>query len=264
MRGGLYGCGEDALTLLLLGAHAPAFVRALEGATATAGDPAVFFRPSFGRRGTKRDGEAAPVGPLQAAFGEFDAIVRAPGGTYLVETKWSGSGERGRDGVLRLRPEQARRHAVLRTYLEAWRAPGPGAWASWAAFVEGSPIRARLAEFGVAVPRPGTALSRALGWTLAFLDGGGPVRDVILFAHTGPVRHYGAEACEARGAPPPVALEPSTFALVVAELGHYADGLPFFRLAAGDQRSSGSGVLPGHLWVRFRVDLRGGAPEHAA
>jgi hypothetical protein len=117
----------------------------------------VFYRPGFGRRGGERRSE----------FGEFDFIILAGSRLVLAETKWDQSSERIKDGLLELRPEQARRHEVFRFYLEHW---AYGGHSSWREFVQkapplngkrlapGSPLRslqpfARLATGSPRAPR---------------------------------------------------------------------------------------------------------------
>lgn len=238
MLGGLFGYGENALTLLLLGAHAPAFVRPLEGG-APADAPLVLYRPSFGRRATKRVDVSAVAADARAPFGEFDAIVTTPGGTYLVETKWPASAEVGRDGVIALRLGQVRRHAVMRRYLVAWRTRASGGWATWAAFTAESGIRGALGELDVSVPAPKDRLATTLAWTLAALHEGGPVRDLVLCVHARDAASAGAAAVAPTRARPHRVHTPDEardyapeFALLIAEVGRDVLGPPLFPLPA--------------------------------
>lgn len=82
----ILGYGEDALTLHALANGLPDIFRQLGENT----DPVkalVFYRPSFGRR------SSALAGSPRSEFGEFDAIIRTARAVYLVEAKWSASGE---------------------------------------------------------------------------------------------------------------------------------------------------------------------------
>lgn len=240
----IYGYGEDALTLVLVGQQVHGFVRALEGRLPTR-TPTVLYRPSFGRRATERTAEAV-VGAPRAAFGEFDAIVGTELGTYLVEVKWSRSGGVGPDGVLVLADAQVRRHRVMRHYLDAWRAttaydasasappPDPASGREdraagppaiplgvrWQRFVQSSDIAARLAAEGVAVPRPRTRLADTLTRVLGLLDRCGPVRDVLLFAATG---HRPSQSAR-RARRSPGAVHPPHFDLVGADLRYSQPG----------------------------------------
>lgn len=226
--GTMFGFGEDALTLLLLGRHARGLVRALER-TSPALDPKVFYRPSFGRRATKRRGGVA-VGPPRAEFGEFDAIVATPAGTYLVEVKWSRSRGADAGGVFELDDAQVRRHCVMRHYFEAWRGVPVAlpddrrSAACWGDFLAGADLRARLAAHDVAVPGPRTVLAGTLRHVLLLLDGCGPVRDVLLWAEGGDERGRALSTC-------PWRVRPGDFTTVRADVRALQVG-PFVLLPA--------------------------------
>ncbi len=167
----MLGYGEDALTLHAL-TKGLARILAQLGDDSDADNALVFYRPSFGRR------SSAPSGTPRSEFGEFDSIIGTRCAVYLVEAKWSASGEL--DGAdLKLRPEQLRRHKAFRTYLQEWRRERP---ASWAAFVTRMAPILRAEGIGLVPPGSGTTLGRNLEYILRQLDGYGPqVIDVLLF-----------------------------------------------------------------------------------
>jgi hypothetical protein len=117
----LLGYGEDALTYRALTERFPEVLDQL-GDESTPEAALVFFRPSFGRR----SGVAGRT--RGSAFGEFDAIIATDAAVYLVEAKWSRSGETFRQKEVLLRAEQSRRHHVLRWYLQQWREQQPATW----------------------------------------------------------------------------------------------------------------------------------------
>src|SRR2546421_12810655 len=116
----LLGYGEDQLTLWAVTTALSRFLAALSDDTPAAATT-VLFRPSFGRNSTRARGS------LRSEFGEFDAIVVTRSAAYLVEAKWSTSAEL-EDRVVRLRPEQRRRHQVFRSYFDAWTKVIPLDW----------------------------------------------------------------------------------------------------------------------------------------
>ena len=167
----ILGYGEDALTLHALINGLPDIFTSLGDDT----DPAkalVFYRPSFGRRGSP------PIGPQGSQFGEFDAIIGTSRAVYVVEAKRSGSGElKGSD--LQLRPEQITRHSAFRAYFEEWRRERPPDWTPFAAR-----MRAVFESRGLRLEAPavGTTLAKNLAYVLGRLDGCGPkLVDVLLF-----------------------------------------------------------------------------------
>jgi hypothetical protein len=167
----ILGYGEDALTFHALSSGLAPILHQL----ADDSDPAAslcFFRPSFGRRGS------APGSSPRAEFGEFDAIIGTRRAVYLVEAKWSASSEF--DGAeLQLRPEQLRRHAAFRTYLQEWRRRPSDGWLEFAARV--SPALRSQAN-GLVPPAAGTTLAQNLTYVLRSLMACGPdIIDVLLF-----------------------------------------------------------------------------------
>jgi hypothetical protein len=166
----ILGYGEDALTFHALSSGFGDLLKSLDDTS----DPAAairFFRPSFGRRGTAKGGKP------RSEFGEFDAIIGTAQAVYLVEAKWSSSGElRGTD--LTLRPEQIRRHKAFRVYLTARRAyPG----LSWPAFADA--VRPALLAHEIVPPNEGTTLAKNLAFVLDRLSGcGDQIVDVLLFS----------------------------------------------------------------------------------
>ncbi|CAN5467872.1 hypothetical protein BH18VER1_BH18VER1_12500 [soil metagenome] len=83
----LLGYGQDALTFHAFTSGLAELFRQL-GDPTDAKDSIRFFRPSFGRRGS-----LPGAVPARAAFGEFDGIIGSAHAVYLVEAKWTGSGE---------------------------------------------------------------------------------------------------------------------------------------------------------------------------
>lgn len=190
--------GEDALTLWALTHRLGEVLRALGDATPPR-EALVLFRPSFGRRGVAPDW--APGESLSSQFGEFDAIVATAAGVALVEVKWGGSSE-VQGGVLTLRPEQVRRHAVLHWYLDAWRVSPK---TDWDEFQRANSDAFRAAFLGMSIPSAGSVLASNLGYLLGLLtQRGAAVRDVLLYI-TKP------------GTPPPTAVAPAHFTLVSME-----------------------------------------------
>lgn len=167
----LLGYGEDQLTLWALTTALPKFLAALADDT-PAPATTVLFRPSFGRNSPR------PQGGLRSEFGEFDAIVATRSATYLVEAKWSTSVEL-EDRVVRLRPEQRRRHRVFRSYLDAWAKFTPRDWEGFRAS-HGPEFRREFP--GMTIPSAGTALARNLEFVLKRVsDSPRAVLDILLF-----------------------------------------------------------------------------------
>jgi hypothetical protein len=163
--------GEDALTLHALRCGLPGLLQALSDST-PAVSTIVFFRPSFGRRSTRRSGKR------RSEFGEPDAIIGTPIGTYIIEAKWSSSGERKAEHV-NLRTVQVRRHEVLEAYLVAWRGLPQKSWGALTAFV--APVLESIVP-PVAIPREGTRLAQNLEFVLRELEECGEVKRVLLFS----------------------------------------------------------------------------------
>lgn len=147
----ILGYGEDAHTFEVLTGRIREVFDKLEDPS-PGSDAICFYRPSFGRRGS-----SVLVGTLDSAqFGEFDAIIGTPVGVYLVEAKWSRSGEL-RKGEITLRPEQVTRHRIFAAYLNAWREKKPSSWGTFSESINGylaltdakapvAPINSRLAK----------------------------------------------------------------------------------------------------------------------
>jgi hypothetical protein len=172
----LLSYGEDALTLAAVTGGLRSFLDQLDDPTEGV-EALVLYRPSFGRR-------SGVAEKPRSEFGEFDAIIGTPRGTYLVEAKWSASSELV-SGVLTLRPEQIRRHRVLRRYVEVWRELGPP---DWDAFATSPAARSVMDEPGLSLPSPGTTLAANLEFVLQQVRNCGPVRDVILVSAPGEIR----------------------------------------------------------------------------
>jgi len=168
----IYGYGEDALTYWAFTQRLPLILKVL-GDDPHTRDATLFFRPSFGRRGRSTRGGRA------ATFGEFDAILATPLAIYLIEAKWSRSGEVMKP-TLELRPEQVRRHRVLRWYLERWRESPTDTWDAFRS--------ANLSAFeevfeDLTIPSSRTTLASSLAFVLSKLNSQGEtIEDVILYA----------------------------------------------------------------------------------
>lgn len=187
----LFGYGEDALTYVSLTTRLPDVLEQLNDQSQLR-DTVVLFRPSFGRKGRTRGGARS------SAFGEFDGILGTPAGVYLVEAKWSRSGEVWNKPLLMLRAEQQRRHQVLQWYLAAWRSSefrhslrgrivprgAPDAiWEAWAAFRQKNVSRFEVAFPDLTIPNAKTGLAENIAFTMQALAGcGEAVRDVLLYA----------------------------------------------------------------------------------
>lgn len=171
----LLGYGEHAFALHAITTGLPELFRQLGDPT----DPREsirFFRPSFGRRSSRAGAELA-----RSAFGEFDGIIGSAKAVYLIEAKWTGSGEL-LGAELELRPEQRRRHVAFRTYLEEWRRIPAGSWDAFAERV--APVLAERTQ-GLVPPPAGSALARNLEFVLRRLaTSGSTIVDVLLFSRT--------------------------------------------------------------------------------
>jgi hypothetical protein len=106
------GYGEDALTYWCLTRRLGSILSPFHDTIANT--QVVFYRPSFGRRSK---GSAAIPGIRGPQFGEFDGIIVTSRGVYLIEAKWTNSGELD-DATVTLRREQVRRH---RSFVLTWR-----------------------------------------------------------------------------------------------------------------------------------------------
>jgi hypothetical protein len=124
-------------------------------------------------------------------FGEFDGIIGTSKAVYLIEAKWTNSGELVRS-ELELRPEQRRRHMAFRTYLEEWRRTRQDSWQTFA-----DRIKRSLADNtqGLVPPSAETTLARNLEYVLRKLsDCGDEVIDVLLFSRMS-AEHSVPERC---------------------------------------------------------------------
>jgi hypothetical protein len=170
----LFGYGEDALTYHVLTNRLSEFLEELGDFTPSS-DAIVFFRPSFGRRAAGQSGGRA------SPFGEFDAIVGTARAVYLIESKWSRSGEVWQPTLV-IRPEQIRRHAVLRWYLERWRADRPSNWTEFATPEVNTAFEERFPSMKIPSATVPTVLADSLGYVLEMLLTSGPlIEDVLLY-----------------------------------------------------------------------------------
>lgn len=175
----MFGYGEDALTIWVLGCHLSKLLTTLHDDSRPE-DAVVLYRPSFGRRGTQPD--ATDPALFRAAFGEFDAIIGTTRSTYLIEAKWSSSSEvRKRGATLRLQASQVRRHEIMGIYIDEWRTMSPDDWAS---FTQSTSLRKRLTALSASPPHPRTQLARSLESALRLLKDCGPARDILLLLRT--------------------------------------------------------------------------------
>jgi hypothetical protein len=174
----LLGYGEDALTLWALSHRLPD-IRSPLGDQASP-TTTVYYRPSFGRRSATPGRSHGDRGPQ---FGEFDAIIATDRGVYLLEAKWSASGEIAGEQV-DLRPEQIRRHQVFRRYLEAWTQAGQPDWGEFVGRYPRLVLQAPGGEERFRVAPAGTVLARNLEVVLRRCAKAGPVlADVLLVVH---------------------------------------------------------------------------------
>ena len=169
----LLGYGDDALALAAVSVGLPTVLDRLDD-PCDPDEAVVFYRPSFGDR-------PGTPGRPRADFGGFDGIIGTPGGTYLVEARWSAASEL-QGGALTLDTEQVRRHRVLRSYMETWRELSPGTWRD---FIRTRGVGQITLEDGLRLPSPGTALAADLEFILTETEDCGPVQDVLLVAASG-------------------------------------------------------------------------------
>lgn len=126
----ILGYGEDALTYWAL-------TNELEQVLKTLNDNTdrelltILYRPRFGRIAKSKKGSRLnKAGP---GFGEFDAIISTPTTIYLIETKWTKSGE-AKAGEVSLEPKQVQRHHIMKAYLDAWAEMYQGNNIEWKTF----------------------------------------------------------------------------------------------------------------------------------
>lgn len=172
----IIGYGEDALTMYALSSRLGEVLAEL-GDESAPDECIVFYRPSFGRRsgGALMPGETAS----RSEFGEFDAVLGTPAGVYLIEAKWGRSSEIVA-GSLLLRPEQIRRHHLLKAYLIAWRQRSEsGDWSAFHAKLGGY-LEVGGVQYPVAPPnsRLASSLERVLS---SIAPCGEHVEDVVLY-----------------------------------------------------------------------------------
>ncbi len=103
---GIIGYGEDALTFWALKNRLAEILGKL-GDESKQSDCTVFYRPSFGRGGSRT-----------ANFGEFDGIVSTKTCVYLIESKWEGSAKSSKK--VWLSKAQLNRHAIFKEYFDKW------------------------------------------------------------------------------------------------------------------------------------------------
>lgn len=179
----ILGYGEDALTLWAIQNKLNLILDSVNDSS----DPStcqVFFRPSFGRGGGAR-------------FGEFDFIILSKSRLYLGESKWVRSSEKHKNGILELRDEQKRRHAVFKFYVEQWAF---GSYSSWREFTDNARLEL---QSGVAKPlAPGnsllaTNLQTLLGVIKKHYTSMPDTRNVLLYLYNGTtVRQFPQKASE--------------------------------------------------------------------
>jgi hypothetical protein len=166
----VYGYGEDALTLCTITRNIDDLLMAFNDKSHPS-TCQVFYRPSFGRRGSATRSE----------LGRFSFILLANHDLYLGESKWDKLAESIDDGVLQLQPEYALRHDMFRFYIDRW---AYGNYRDWEEFRQkASPLAARQ------VPGKETRLASNLRTVLAVIREHYPtqptVKDVVLYFHDG-------------------------------------------------------------------------------
>lgn len=117
---GIFGYGEDGLTLLIMKKHLPMILEKFKDSSDSSKCIA-FYRPSFGRAGGKNSSE----------FGEFDAIIASSKNIYLIESKWDNlSKNKNYENVVKkkIRPEQELRHKIFEWYLIHWNKTYANDW----------------------------------------------------------------------------------------------------------------------------------------
>jgi len=175
----IVGYGEDSLTLWAL-THRTREILDRLGDESDIKDTMMYFRPSFGRRGSTPTNPGSTADSAQ--FGEFDAILASPKSIYLIEAKWSRSPEFNR-GTITLRSEQIRRHQLLRAYLLAWRELENGC--NWKDFFDNREGYLIVDEIRYPIAPTGSQLSRNLETILRGLSTfGSDIHDVLLYIRT--------------------------------------------------------------------------------
>jgi hypothetical protein len=202
----LFGYGEDSLTLAILLGHTPRLLATL-GDASPESPLYTLYRPCFGRRAVAGR-RGAPC-----SFGEFDAIIVTADFTYLIEAKRTGSSEAVGSEV-QLRPEQVRRHAAMRAYVEEWHRCQAGGWSD---LVQRSQITPRLQALGLRVPDSRSKLAANLCYVLGMTSrSSGAIQDVVLF-----VRDLSVQG--PRASPPTEVTEPG-FVVVHARVNTFNQG----------------------------------------
>ncbi len=171
----IIGYGEDALTLWVLTERTEEVLSCLSD-NCPFDELLVFFRPSFGRRGSLPTESGATADSSQ--FGEFDAILGTPSCVYLIETKWSRSRECS-GGTISLRREQILRHNVFRAYRSAWQSLG--ADPTWNSLLDRHEGKLAVGDIFYPIAPSGSQLAKNLESVLNGLRGcGEDMRDVIV------------------------------------------------------------------------------------
>jgi len=177
----IIGYGEDALTLWTLTERTRQLLDGLED-DCPPDKLLVFFRPSFGRRGSLPTESGATADSSQ--FGEFDAILGTPKGVYLIETKWSRSSECS-GGMISLRREQILRHKVFRAYRSAWQSLGEEP--TWKSLLDRQNGKLSVGDIFYPIAPSGSQLAKNIETILIGLRTcGNEVRDVIVYVNLHP------------------------------------------------------------------------------
>jgi hypothetical protein len=168
----LLSYGEDALTLWAVTERLDLILGKL-GDNSDPSDCIIFYRPSFGRD----------------QYGEFDAIVITPEKTYLVESKWDGSGDLSKG----LEEHQIRRHKILRWYHDNWKGELGDDWDEFARknnpafkkkftyFVKEKGKRVKKSKY---IPSSSDLLGQNLQTILEYIRRR-DLRDILIFFHRG-------------------------------------------------------------------------------
>ena len=184
-----FAYGEDILTYWALRDQLDVVLTQL-GDKSEPNDATIFYRPSFGRRGSHD-----PAFP-RAEFGEFDAIVATSESIYLIEAKWPASSEVRRTTIT-LSQTQIDRHKIFAWYLARY----PECNVPWNRFVAKCDSDFRVDFPGKKLAPPGSKLAGNTEFILRKLIlFNTTTTDVMLYLHP-------------QGSPAATSVDPNSFVL---------------------------------------------------
>lgn len=186
-----FAYGEDPLTYWALRTRLDVILSQLHD-TFDPNEATVFYRPSFGRRGSKTTDSP------RAEFGEFDAILATSNAIYPIEAKWTASSE-AQETAVTIRPVQITRHRIFEWYLAHYAECD---LPSWDRFVEICDSDFRATFPGKKIAPPGSKLACNTEFVLRQLIPSSTITvDVLLYLHP-------------QDLPPATLVAPDSFTLV--------------------------------------------------